>query len=244
MNECEKYIEAISAYFDGELDGFEKAELEAHLETCENCRSYLEAIKAISDADAQEEPVPDMLRVNVMGRIAKQKKQRNTGKIMRYLGLCACIAIVILVAPRLPNLGCGASAPKATEECIPAGEPMEDAAAAEECAPAEPMMEAKAAEAAKPAEEPAAEPAPEEECAEVTDEIQAYTYVAGMSEEFSAIFWIPQREKSKLDGLETRILDGQTVYIVETEKAFEMFDSEYAEIFDITREYAAVILEK
>ena len=243
MNECEKYMDAISAYIDGELDEIEKAELKAHLEACGNCRSYLEAIKAISDVDAEEEPVPDMLRIKVMDRIHKQKKQRDMGKIMRYLGLCACIAIVVFVAPRLPHLGCGASkdavAPE-TMECV-----------ADEAAPTEGMNSAGRAEykaekdcASAPGAAPSAPEAPAEKCAPPEDDWEEYSYVTDEMDEFSAVFRVPQSEKPQLDGFETRLLDGQDVYLVETETAFEMFDSEYAVVFDMSREYAAVMVEE
>lgn len=47
---CEKYAVDLSAYFDGELEGEELAELEAHLTECEACRASLEQMGAISSA--------------------------------------------------------------------------------------------------------------------------------------------------------------------------------------------------
>lgn len=48
--ECKKYSVDLSAYFDGELEGKELAQMEAHLADCENCRSGLDKMTLLSSA--------------------------------------------------------------------------------------------------------------------------------------------------------------------------------------------------
>lgn len=108
MKMCDKYPEMISAYADGELSGIEKEELEAHLKTCAECRSALEAYRSISMeiAGDMEEP-PEDFTEKVMGRVRSGARRKRTGRITRWAGAAACIALIVLAAPRLANLGCG-----------------------------------------------------------------------------------------------------------------------------------------
>ena len=114
MSDCEKYLDMISSYADGELE--DAAELEAHLETCEECRSLLEAYRGISDAMSIEEDVPENFAAGVMAKVdlyeqntAKRGRKRNLGIAGRWIGIAACIAVVLVAFPRMPGLGCGAS---------------------------------------------------------------------------------------------------------------------------------------
>ena len=124
MSNCEKYLDMISAYADGELTENEKAELEAHLETCSECRSILEIYSAISSEMAIDtEEVPEGFSDGVMKKVAvyekKAKTRRKNLRIAgRWIGVAACIAVIVAVFPQMPGLGCGAS-----------GAPMENAAA-------------------------------------------------------------------------------------------------------------------
>jgi anti-sigma factor RsiW len=55
----------LSAYLEGELDGPQKADFEAHLAACPECASLLEAMRDARDALAslpELEPSPDLLR--------------------------------------------------------------------------------------------------------------------------------------------------------------------------------------
>ena len=38
---CRELVELVTDYFDGALPGSERARFEAHLDTCEPCRTYL-----------------------------------------------------------------------------------------------------------------------------------------------------------------------------------------------------------
>ena len=123
MSNCEKYFDMISAYADDELNEAEKAELEAHLAACEECRSILETYREISAEMALDtEEVPEGFSDGVMNKVASyekninaRKQRRNLGIAGRWIGIAACIAIVLVAFPRMPHLGCGASKDAAME---------------------------------------------------------------------------------------------------------------------------------
>ena len=153
MSNCEKYLEMISAYADDELNETEKAELEAHLENCEECRSILETYREMSaEMLSGAEEVPEGFSDGVMEKVASyeknisaRNKRRNFGIAGRWIGVAACIAIVLVAFPRMPGLGCGASKDAAMETTT-AGATMDTGAdfdmffdaGTEESAPAEP----------------------------------------------------------------------------------------------------------
>ena len=153
MSNCEKYLEMISAYADDELNETEKAELEAHLENCEECRSVLEMYREMSaEMLSSAEEVPEGFSDGVMEKVASyeknisaRNKRRNFGIAGRWIGVAACIAIVLVAFPRMPGLGCGASKDAAMETTT-AGATMDTGAdfdmffdaGTEESAPAEP----------------------------------------------------------------------------------------------------------
>lgn len=119
MKICDGYSEMISAYVDGELTDTETAALEEHLKTCEECRSALNAYREIALAISEDyEEVPEGFAESVMQKVNDAEKRRRRGRISvitRWACAAACIAIVALVSPNLPNLGCGAA--KSTDDC-------------------------------------------------------------------------------------------------------------------------------
>ena len=66
---CEYYEELIGAALDGEITAEEDKELRAHLESCEACRSFYEAMQAISGTDDALGDVPENFTANVMARV-------------------------------------------------------------------------------------------------------------------------------------------------------------------------------
>ena len=52
MENCGYFEELISAELDGELSEAEKEALRAHLETCDACRAYREALRAVAGTEA------------------------------------------------------------------------------------------------------------------------------------------------------------------------------------------------
>lgn len=101
MTSCDKYIEMISRSIDSELEAGEGRELEAHLETCAECRAVKNAFEAISGAVRETAAeAPDALLDSVMSRLgeAPQKPRRvySFSRFVRYGALAACLALVAI----------------------------------------------------------------------------------------------------------------------------------------------------
>ena len=54
MEDCRYFEELISARLDGELTEQEEIALRAHLEECENCRAYRDALRAVTGAEMND----------------------------------------------------------------------------------------------------------------------------------------------------------------------------------------------
>lgn len=104
MKNCEYYEELIGAALDGEITAEEDKELRAHLESCEACRSFYEAMQAISGTDDALGDVPEDFTANVMARVheaaapAEKPVKRKAGiarLVTRYGALAAAAAVAI-----------------------------------------------------------------------------------------------------------------------------------------------------
>lgn len=104
MKNCEYYEELIGAALDGEITAEEDKELRAHLEHCESCRSFYEAMQAISGTDDALGDVPENFTANVMARVHEaaapaekpaKKKTNITRLVTRYGALAAAAAVAI-----------------------------------------------------------------------------------------------------------------------------------------------------
>lgn len=104
MKNCEYYEELIGAALDGEITAEEDKELRAHLESYEACRSFYEAMQAISGTDDALGDVPENFTANVMARIREtaapaekpaKKKASIQRLVTRYGALAAAAAVAI-----------------------------------------------------------------------------------------------------------------------------------------------------
>ena len=107
MKNCEYYEELIGAALDGEITAEEEKELRAHLESCETCRNFYEAMQAISGADDALGEPPENFTANVMARVHEaaaqvapetkpaKKKTNITRLVTRYGALAAAAAVAI-----------------------------------------------------------------------------------------------------------------------------------------------------
>lgn len=104
MKNCEYYEELIGAALDGEITAEEDKELRAHLESCEACRSFYEAMQAISGTDEALGDVPENFTANVMARVHEtaasaekpaKKKASIQRLVTRYGALAAAAAVAI-----------------------------------------------------------------------------------------------------------------------------------------------------
>lgn len=105
MKNCEYYEELIGAALDGEITAEEDKELRAHLESCEACRSFYEAMQAISGTDDALGDVPEDFTANVMARVREtaapaekpaKKKAGIARLVTRYGALAAAAAVADL----------------------------------------------------------------------------------------------------------------------------------------------------
>ena len=104
MKNCEYYEELIGAALDGEITAEEDKELRAHLESCEACRSFYEAMQAISGTDDALGDVPENFTANVKARVREtaapaekpaKKKAGIARLVTRYGALAAAAAVAI-----------------------------------------------------------------------------------------------------------------------------------------------------
>lgn len=124
MKPCEYYEELIGAALDGEITAEENEELRAHLDTCESCRNFYDAMKAISGTDEQLPEAPEHFTENVMARVRQaaapeekpvKKKAGITRLATRYGALAAAAAVAIWAGVHFS----GAFSAKSTESGAP-----------------------------------------------------------------------------------------------------------------------------
>ena len=121
MRNHEEYKELLSALLDSELDEAARAEVLAHLETCDECRTYFAELTAMHDAlgDQEEIDVPAGFARGVLLRLHEESEPRawaakEPGKRTawrRWTALAACAAVVVLAVTALPNIRMGGAAP-------------------------------------------------------------------------------------------------------------------------------------
>ncbi len=69
---CEQLVQSLSEYIDGSLDETLCAELERHLEECENCQVVVNTMKKTIDlyrTTTQGEDVPEEVRARLYARL-------------------------------------------------------------------------------------------------------------------------------------------------------------------------------
>ena len=95
--DCEKALELMSAELDGMCTEQERAALQAHLETCADCRETYRQLRALDEAlqDAELEP-PQALHDNVMQQIRKEKKPAR--RVWLPAAAIAAAAALVLLA--------------------------------------------------------------------------------------------------------------------------------------------------
>ena len=161
------FEELICAELDGELTAEQKAELDAHLRDCGQCRAFRESMAAVEGVSARHLSAPPAdLTANVMAAVRAEANRKKKGRIIafpgRSLAIAAAAALVLWAGVRAADV----LRPKGMTAASMAAE-TESAGAAYENAPEEPvlMMDSTAAEAQEAPEEapepeaPAAPPA-------------------------------------------------------------------------------------
>lgn len=117
MNHNE-YKELLSAFLDGELNETERADVLAHLETCEACQTYLAELNEMHAAfgDLEDIDVPEGFAAGVLARLHEAEKSAWAAKPPKgrtwraWAGVAACAAVVLLAGSmwRFTHMGKGA----------------------------------------------------------------------------------------------------------------------------------------
>lgn len=82
MRECNKYIQDIADYIDGEADELLCAELEKHLKDCKNCRIMVDTMRqtVVLCREGKRETLPSELAAKLnMALLEKWKKKFKRG---------------------------------------------------------------------------------------------------------------------------------------------------------------------
>ncbi len=114
MSRCDKYLEMLSQYLDGELPESEQAALREHLDNCPECQSYYDAFLKISHAmDEVEAPAGFSERVMSAVRSVQEaapapteekprrRRKLSRGAVGRVAALAACLALVVAAGVKL-----------------------------------------------------------------------------------------------------------------------------------------------
>ena len=127
MDSCEKYQELISRMLDDELDENEKAALEAHMDSCAECRRLYSAFASVSSAlSADLEEAPADMKKSIMSSVARRPKKIVS--IRRWggtLAAAACLALIILGASKTGLLS-GFSSTAVSPEAVYQTSPVSD----------------------------------------------------------------------------------------------------------------------
>ena len=100
--DCTQYREAIQELAEGTLGPVRRAELQTHLDLCEDCRALVADLRKIRAAAASLDAVhpPDHVWLRIAGQL-RQEGRITTQPIVRvrHLGILAIAASLVLVKP-------------------------------------------------------------------------------------------------------------------------------------------------
>ena len=98
MKSCEEIEQLISCMIDGESSESEAAEVQKHIESCEQCKAFYTAVRTISEdfSDDLMTP-PENFASGVMAKISNQKPKQK-GKIITFRRFVATAAACLVLA--------------------------------------------------------------------------------------------------------------------------------------------------
>ncbi len=103
--DCRVVQELISPYIDGELDRERARQLEAHVESCSECRQRLEEMKAVVQmvGALEEKELPDDFADRLQTRLEAEqvtgmihRKRVGFSSWMKWVGMAAAAAVIVL----------------------------------------------------------------------------------------------------------------------------------------------------
>ena len=112
---CTRYLTQIQELVDGTLGAIRRADLEAHLETCEDCRALLTDLERIRDVAGHlgELAPPDGAWLQIAGRLRQEGRAHPPERVAarrstRCTSLLALAAALVLAVVALVMLVPGA----------------------------------------------------------------------------------------------------------------------------------------
>ena len=97
---CNRYTEAIQELVEGTLGPIRRAELQTHLDVCDNCRALVADLQKIRDAAASLDPVqpPPHVWLQVAGRLRQEGRISDIqrGALPRHYAMLAIAATLLL----------------------------------------------------------------------------------------------------------------------------------------------------
>jgi anti-sigma factor RsiW len=128
---CSQYVKSIQEQVDGTLGAIRRAELDQHLEVCEDCRALLADLERIRDAAGSlgEAPPPDGVWLQIAGRLRQEGRVQAVEPAPRRswqpAWLAAAAALILAVGGAIYLLYPHQTAPAATTAAAtaPAGNP-------------------------------------------------------------------------------------------------------------------------
>ena len=127
---CTRYVTSIQEHVDGTLGAIRRAELDAHLQTCEECRALLGDLERIHDAGADlgQLPLPDGAWLQIAGRLRQEGRLQTAdyGSTRRWSGgrvaiLAVAAALILAVGTSLLLLVRNSQQPTSQAAQPPAG---------------------------------------------------------------------------------------------------------------------------
>ena len=104
---CTRYVTSIQELVDGTLGAIRRAELEAHLATCEECRALLADLERIRDAagDLGNLPLPDGAWLQIAGRLRQEGRIQAPDVVAARRWGAGRVAILALAAALVLAVG-------------------------------------------------------------------------------------------------------------------------------------------
>lgn len=120
MNSCEKTLELLNEYIDGELGESEALFVRSHLEECEDCRKIYEELVAVDALfEGAKVEAPGELLEGVMSKV-REEKTRKRARFLRVGTSVAAAAVVLTVfsSPLIMTIANKGASRSEAEDCV------------------------------------------------------------------------------------------------------------------------------
>ena len=110
--DCEKILDLINQYIDGELNESDAKLVRAHIENCSSCKkAYLELLELEKLFEEAKDDAPAELFEAVMAKVREEKavvtKRKKFAKIFGGVAVAAAISLTVLASPAILMVATG-----------------------------------------------------------------------------------------------------------------------------------------